>query len=259
MRKGGSAWPVVTMLGASRRTLQRSLVAQTGGWSISRTRHGKMTMRGSRGEFLPGCHQSLRFRSGSSRDEWSDNGAIPLTLLARNKRPLYLRDNERRIAVTSQPWHDPDFLCDAQPPEKEEWLAALLQSSRHIDIHAFVLVLKSLSTFKHGSAPKRAEHWMSRLRASLPVASDDPKVSLFAPIKGTDIDTETDVAGFTKGYLMCHLCTIQAWANAEAEDPIISVNRAEAWLNKAKATKIKIPMKDVEPVLTECHNAFLPI
>lgn len=183
-----------------------------------------------------------------------------MALLARNKRPLYSRDNERSLAASSKPWHDSGFLCDAKSPEKEEWLAALLQSSGHADIQAFELVLYSISTWKHGSAPKRAEHWMSRLRASLPTAvEDEQEGSLFKTKKSNTIDIDTDSSIFTNGYLRCHLYTIQAWANADAEDPIISVNRAEAWLNKAKAINPTVKSKEIQSILTECHNAFLEI
>ena len=210
-------------------------------------------------QYVLGHHQSSRLSSSSSRGPLDDMGTVPLALLARNRRPLYSRDNERSLAVSSKPWHDPDFLSDARSPEKEEWLAAMLQSSGHADIQAFELVLNSISTWKHGSAPKRAEHWMSRLRASLPTAVDEQEGSLFVTKELNTIDMDTDSFAFIKGYLRCYLYTIQAWANAPGEDPNISVNRAEAWLNKAKAITPTVKSKEIQSILTECHNAFLDI
>lgn len=168
----------------------------------------------------------------------------PLTLLARNKRPLYSRD-----AATSKPWHDPNFLSDAPAREKEEWLSALLGSSSETDIQAFELVIRSIATWKHGSAPKRAEHWMLRLRKTFPAAVEvEPE-----PSEGN----KAEIASFLEGYLRCHLYTIQSWANADADDPIISVNRAEAWLSKAKLVAARAPVNLTQPIISECHNAFL--
>jgi len=181
----------------------------------------------------------------------TDTKSMPLTLLARNKRPLYSRDNEHSPVITSKPWNDPNFLSDADSREKQNWLTAMLETTIQPDIHAFALVLQSIATWKHGSAPKRAEHWMSRLKASFPEAREEATVS-------TDSDTKHEKATtFVQEYLRCHLYTVQAWAYAEAEDPIISVNRAEAWLNKAKIVAARVPAKQIQSILTECHNAFL--
>ena len=239
------------MFRASQHPLLRSSSLQRIAWRFGR--NAKKLLKVDHQYLYAFGSQASRLSSSSSRDPLDNARSMPLALLARNKRPLYSRDNEYSLATTSKPWHDPSFLSDAQPPEKEEWLAALLQSTGQPDVHAFALVLKSISTWKHGSAPKRAEHWMSRLSVALSAAVDEHTPPGILEL------TNADTSAFIEGYLRCHLYTIQAWANAEAEDPIISVNRAEAWLNKAKNVSTRVPAKDIQSLLTECHNAFLDI
>ena len=84
-----------------------------------------------------------------------------------------------------------------------------------MDEAAFLLVLNSLAAEApiDGGASRRAERWMIRLKR----------------LKSVEVSAEHYVA------------VIQAWANSENELTMVTVNRAERWLNDLIAESESIP------------------
>lgn len=127
-------------------------------------------------------------------------------------------------------WHQEDFLKNATIKEKEVWLQSMLKSHpKDVDVQAFLVVLQALATPDIGDAgaPRRAEHWMTRLKnhqAIIPTPQ-------------------------------CYQAVIQAWANSNKENILVVVNRSERWLNELIAESEASP-KQIRPTI-ECYNAFL--
>jgi hypothetical protein len=139
----------------------------------------------------------------------------------------------RRSSVFSgwedKEWHADAFLCDASVEEKEAWLENMLtHHGNAADVPAFLVVLNELaSPFQGAGAPRRAEHWMNRLK-------NHPRLQPTAE---------------------CYQAAIQSWANSNKENILVVVNRAERWLNELIAESEKSP-DEIQPTI-ECFNAFL--
>lgn len=127
-------------------------------------------------------------------------------------------------------WHQNDFLKDATVKEKESWLQSMLEShSKELDVQAFLIVLQALAIphIDDAGAPRRAEHWMARLKGHSSISSTPE----------------------------CYQAAIQAWANSKNENILVVVNRSERWLNELIAESETAPER-IRPTI-ECYNAFL--
>jgi hypothetical protein len=131
---------------------------------------------------------------------------------------------------TKMEWHHPDFLSDATVHEKEAWLESMLNThEKAVDAEAFLVVLKALASpiTRDAGAPQRAELWMHRLKdhyALQPTAE-------------------------------CYQAVIQTWANANKEKVMVTINRAERWLNELLEDSEAHPQR-IQPTI-HCYNAFL--
>jgi len=127
-------------------------------------------------------------------------------------------------------WHQKDFLKDVTVKEKESWLDSMLKDKfQEVDVQAFLIILQALATpdIDDTGAPRRAEHWMARLK-SHPSLHPTPE---------------------------CYQAAIQAWANSNKENILVVVNRSERWLNELIAESENAPER-IRPTI-ECYNAFL--
>ncbi|KAL3939944.1 MAG: hypothetical protein SGBAC_005430 [Bacillariaceae sp.] len=127
-------------------------------------------------------------------------------------------------------WHQKDFLKDATVKEKESWLQTMLESHyKELDVRAFLIVLQALATphIDDAGAPRRAEHWMARLKGHSSISATPE----------------------------CYQAAIQAWANSKNENILVVVNRSERWLNELIAEGEAAPER-IRPTI-ECYNAFL--
>jgi hypothetical protein len=116
------------------------------------------------------------------------------------------------------------FLAKATLIEKEKWLNSMLESdiaiqgtpsaALSVDVQAFEIVLKAMALPESAKldpgVPRRAESWMTRL-LNLSVSSNHPEL-------------QPTVA--------CYQYVIQAWANSDKEQPMVTVNRSERWLKQ---------------------------
>ena len=189
---------------------------------------------------------------------WRNSSSL---LFNQNILPLTTRQFAGALESNSiQKRHDkPNFLeDDASYNQKERWLESLLKSpekQRLVDLEPYLIVLRSLSKESKGGTARRAEQWMKRLEEQCGIDRENAQeinsdsTRQFSKLKGRkSIDT------LLEGYC----CTIQGWANANGEDPVVSVKRAENWLEKAK----QIAHQAAEPsqlqsLLTNCYNAYL--
>lgn len=175
----------------------------------------------------------------------------------RNKRPLYAKSF---VDVTSQSTTilgtladfsmgrfpnnkkkpKPESLLEVTQEEKEEYLEALLNCSGPVNVEAFALVLTSTATQMQNTLARRAETWVKRLEGRLAQESQE---------QGANNNIEP--------ILQCHAFVIQAWADSIGDEPVVAVNRASTWLEKAKTTSAQAPPAQIRALLTQCYNAYL--
>ena len=142
---------------------------------------------------------------------------------------LTIRNSSIFSRWSNKEWHRPNFLNGATVKEKEAWLESLLQSNQDsADEKAFLLVLKSLASEapNEPGASRRAERWMIRAKE----------------LRNVEVSAEHYAA------------VIQAWANSSHEKAMVTVNRAERWINDLTAESESNPK--LYPTI-ECYNAFL--
>ena len=152
---------------------------------------------------------------------------LPTYTLQRHNRITTRSASEFRSGNDRQ-WHSRNFLKDASTKEKEAWLESKLTNKEAVDGAAYLFVLNSLaaeSSIDPGS-PRRAERWMLRLKRQ----------------RNVELSAEHYTA------------VIQAWANSSYEHPLVSVNRAERWIDDLLTESESNPM--LYPSI-ECYNAFL--
>jgi len=122
------------------------------------------------------------------------------------------------------------FLNERNNQRKRILLQSMLNiHPKDVDVQAFLVVLRALATpdINDAGAPRRAEHWMNRLknhRSLQPTAE-------------------------------CYQAAIQAWANSNKENILVVVNRSERWLNELIQESETAPERI--RITIECYNAFL--
>lgn len=160
-------------------------------------------------------------------------------------------------AAINREWHDPNFMNDATPQEKEQWLKSILEKDTIVnedmtamiddskqtrpDSIAFQIVLQSWSTSNLPNAPQKCEEIMSRLERYHSIIKnihvDIVKQSNNGSKERDNIEimmnTYEQFIKNTKPTTECYNEVIRAWS--QSINPIIV--RAERWLDTMRRNR----------------------